>query len=85
MDKFFKDEALKYIFALNYIDGLSRSKFIGMNEDLYYNKEAAKNWYYSIYNIVSECKCIEYYEVANALLKLQNFYDNMLKGFEGEE
>ena len=44
INDFFKTEEHKIIFAVLYTDTLLREKLLGISEELYLNKEKAKEW-----------------------------------------
>lgn len=54
MDRFFKDEASKYIFALLHTDTNLRARLLEINVSLYEDKNKATEWYNKIYNTIKE-------------------------------
>lgn len=52
MNEFFKSEAHKIGFALNYLDGANRMKVLGINFSMFSNKNKAEEWHNKIIGII---------------------------------
>lgn len=77
VDKYFKSEEDKYVYALIYTSGSLRHHMLNMSADIYDDKEKAYEWYNNILNSISK------YPDENirdeAINKLRILYHNMLK------
>lgn len=51
-DDYFKNENLKYIFALTHMGGEDRNKMLRLTDELYENKDKAKKWYHEISKMI---------------------------------
>lgn len=85
-DDYFKNERLKYIFALTHMEGKQRNKIIELTDDLYENKDKAKKWYYGIVKKVHpdlnmDCQI----QAENAMRELELIYSRIKKCFEEED
>lgn len=79
----FKSEENKYLFCLTDVDGEKRNKVIGLTDDLYDNKEAAKKWYRKIVKIIRpDIKDDE--RTKNAFNELHKLYETVMSVFEEE-
>lgn len=82
-DDYFKNEKMKYIFALTYMEGVERNKIINLTDDLYESEEKAKTWYHSIVKIIHPDVNRDYKESAEAAMKeLGIIYSRIIKCFK---
>lgn len=80
---YFRNEGMKYMFALNHMQGKQRNKIIGLTEDLYDDKDKAKEWYEKVQFKISEYYNLDCQEEAfNAFRELRSLYNNIKEGFE---
>lgn len=84
---YFKNDGDRYIFALTQTDGSVRCKLIGLdNKELYYDKDKATKWYESISEKIDPNKNVSNRKNAqDAMKKLQDYYDGIIKAIEADE
>ena len=75
---YFVSEEHKYVFALCYLDKAIRMELLGINEELYEDKEKAKEWYHRIAKIVHPDTC-KLPDCEKAVAKLNELYAGMVK------
>lgn len=81
LDIYFVSESHKLIFALLFTDKRTRKELLGISEELYLDKEKAKDWYHRIARIIHPDICkIEGCE--KAIMKLNELYNGMVKDNE---
>ena len=77
-DLYFVSEAHKLVFALLFTDKKIRMELLGIGEELYLDKDKAKEWHYRIAKIIHPDTCkIEGCE--EAIMKLNELYAGMVK------
>lgn len=85
-DDYFKNEHLKYIFALTHMEGEERNKILQLTDELYENKDKAKKWYFKIIKIIHPDLNRDYQEQAKeAIEELNIIYGRIEKCFEEED
>ena len=75
---YFVSKEHKYVFALCYLDKAIRMELLGINEELYEDKEKAKEWYHRIATIVHPDIC-KLPNCEKAVAKLNELYAGMVK------
>lgn len=77
-DLYFVSEAHKLVFALLFTDKKIRMELLRIDEELYLDKEKAKEWHHRIAKIIHPDTCkIEGCE--KAIMKLNELYAGMVK------
>lgn len=76
IDEYFRSEKDKLIFALIYTDKSLRESLLGISEELYLDKEKAKEWRNSISKKIHPDIC-KIPGADNAIKKLNELYDHM--------
>jgi hypothetical protein len=85
-DDYFKNEQMKYIFALTHMEGAERNKIINLTDDLYESKDRAKKWYHSIAKIIHPDLNRAYQKQAeDAMKELKIIYSRIQKCFKEED
>ncbi len=74
-DKYFKNEAAKYMFALTEVHGKIQLNLLGIDYNHYRNENLAKNWYQYIKQIIEDS---EFTDFAEAMEMLEVLYKGML-------
>lgn len=74
-DKYFKNEAAKYMFALTEVYGKIQLNLLGIDYNHYRNENLAKNWYQYIKQIIEDS---EFTDFAEAMEMLEVLYKGML-------
>ena len=74
-DKYFKNEAAKYMFALTEVHGKVQLNLLGVDYNHYRNENLAKNWYQHIKQIIEDS---EYTDLAGAIGVLEVLYEGMI-------
>ena len=74
-DKYFKNEAAKYMFALTEVHGKIQLNLLGIDYNHYRNENLAKNWYQYIKQIIEDS---EFTDFAEAMEILEVLYKGML-------
>lgn len=74
LSKYFVSEAHKYVFALCYLDKDARMELLGITEELYEDKEKARDWYHHIAKIIHSDPDSE-----KAITKLNELYAGMVE------
>lgn len=75
---YFVSEAHKLIFALIFTDKRIRMELLGITEELYLDKNKAKEWYHRITKMIHPDTCnIE--GCQKATIKLNELYNGMVK------
>lgn len=74
-DKYFKNEAAKYMFALTEVHGKIQLNLLGIDYNHYRNENLAKNWYQYIKQIIEDS---EFTDFAEAMEILKVLYKGML-------
>lgn len=74
-DKYFKNEAAKYMFALTEVHGKVQLNLLGVDYNHYRNENLAKNWYQYIKQIIEDS---EFTDFAEAMEMLEVLYKGML-------
>ena len=74
-DKYFKNEAAKYMFALTEVHGKIQLNLQGIDYNHYRNENLAKNWYQYIKQIIEDS---EFTDFAEAMEMLEVLYKGML-------
>lgn len=78
LNLYFVSEAHKLVFALLFTDKRIRTELLGISEDLYLDKNKAKDWHHGIAKIIHPDTCkIEGCE--KAIMKLNELYTGMVK------
>lgn len=78
LNLYFVSEAHKLVFALLFTDKRIRAELLGISEDLYLEKNKAKEWHHGIAKIIHPDTCkIEGCE--KAIMKLNELYAGMVK------
>lgn len=78
LNLYFVSEAHKLVFALLFTDKRIRAELLGISEDLYLEKNKAKEWHHDIAKIIHPDTCkIEGCE--KAIMKLNELYAGMVK------
>ena len=77
-DKYFKNEAAKYMFALTEVHGKVQLNLLGVDYNHYRNENLAKNWYQYIKQIIEDS---EFTDFAEAMEMLEVLYKGMLGKF----
>lgn len=77
-DKYFKNEAAKYMFALTEVHGKIQLNLLGIDYNHYRNENLAKNWYQYIKQIIEDS---EFTDFAEAMEMLEVLYKGMLGKF----
>ena len=75
---YFASEEHEYVFALCYLDKAIRMELLGITEELYEDKEKAKDWYHHIVKIVHPDTC-KLPDCEKAVAKLNELYAGMVK------
>ena len=86
--RFFKTEKDKYVFALLIMDGTSRAEFLGMKKSCYYIPSIAKAWKEKIMDVLLDTNIetdFSAVEVAEAITRVNRFYDNMTEHLKSSE
>lgn len=84
-DQYFKSENLKYIFALNHMDGQERNTIINLTDDLYEDINAVKRWHRRLIKFIHPDKNPTVKKDADeAVINLNRIYDRILRSFESE-
>lgn len=77
-DQYFKSKQHRYIFALTQLDGENRAKILDITNELYNDKNAAKDWRDKIIKLIHPDICI--IEGAGAAIaKLNELYSRMIE------
>lgn len=85
-DDYFKNEHLRYIFALTHMEGEERNKILHLTDGLYENKDEAKKWYREIAKVIHPDLNRDYQEQAEEAMKeLTIIYSRIQKCFEEED
>ena len=85
-DDYFKNERLKYIFALIYMEGKRRNEIIDLTDDLYENEDKAKKWYRGVVKkIHPDLNMDLQVQAENAMRELEILYSRIKKCFEEED
>lgn len=74
-DKYFKNEAAKYMFALTEVHGKIQLNLLGIDYNHYRNENLAKNWYQYIKQIIEDS---EFTDFAEAMEMLEVLYKGMM-------
>lgn len=74
-DKYFKNEAAKYMFALTEVHGKIQLNLLGIDYNHYRNENLAKNWYQYIKQIIEDS---EFTDFTEAMEMLEVLYKGML-------
>ena len=74
-DKYFKNEAAKYMFALTEVHGKIQLNLLGIDYNHYRDENLAKNWYHYIKQIIEDS---EFTDFAEAMEMLEVLYKGML-------
>ena len=74
-DKYFKNEAAKYMFALTEVHGKIQLNLLGIDYNHYRNENLAKNWYQYIKKIIEKS---DFNDLAEAMEILGLLYKGML-------
>ena len=74
-DKYFKNEAAKYMFALTEVHGKIQLNLLGIDYNHYRNENLAKNWYQYIKQIIEDSEFIDF---SKAMEILEVLYKGML-------
>lgn len=82
-DEFFKSEESKYLFCLTKVDGKKRNQVIGLTDELYDDKDKAKNWYWRIVKIIRP-NVNNNDKTKSAFNELKKLYDHIIQSFEEE-
>ena len=75
---YFISEEHKYVFALCYLDKTIRMELLGITEELYEDKEKAKDWYRRIAKAIHPDIC-KLPGCEKAIVKLNELYAGMVK------
>ena len=75
---YFMSQAHKCVFALCYLDKGIRMELLGITEELYEDKEKAKDWYRRIAKIIRPDSC-KLPDSEKAIAKLNELYAGMVK------
>ena len=82
-EQYFISKKLKYIFALNHMDGEERNKIINLTDDLYEDAEAAKKWYRDLVKLIHpDINLTVKKDADEAMINLRNIYDRIVRSFE---
>ena len=85
-DVYFKNENLKYIFALTHMGGEDRNKILRLTNELYENKDKAKKWYREISKMIHpDVNRGNKEQAEEAMKELRIIYDRIQKCFEEED
>lgn len=87
--EYFKSEREKYIFILLETDGKTRSKLLGITDDMYGSKKMATEWYEKIRHVIESgtgenLGMIQYSQSNMAIQKLTKIY-KIITDYEEEE
>lgn len=74
-DKYFKNEAAKYMFALTEVHGKVQLNLLGVDYNHYRDENLAKNWYEYVKEVIEDS---EYTDLAEAMEILGLLYRGML-------
>ena len=74
-DLYFKNEALKYMFALTEVGGKIQLNLLGVDYNHYRDENLAKNWYEYVKEVIEDS---EYTDLAGAIGVLEVLYEGML-------
>lgn len=75
---YFASEVHKFVFALCYLDKAIRMELLGITEEMYEDKEKAKEWYRRIAKIIHPDTC-KLHDSEKAIAKLNELYAGMVK------
>ena len=85
-DVYFRNKSLRYIFALNYMEGKKRNEIIGLTNELYDDECKAKNWYKSIIKIIHpDINQDQKDDAEKAMTKLNEIYERIKDSFTSDE
>ena len=84
IDDFFKSEEHKIIFAVLYTDTYLREKLLGISEELYLDKERAKEWRNYLVKKIHPDNC-KLQGAEEAIKKINEMYSRMTELDEDEE
>lgn len=85
-DDYFKNENLKYIFALTHMGGEDRNKMLRLTDELYENKDKAKKWYHEISKMIHpDLNRANKEQAEEAMKELSIIYGRIQKCFEEED
>ena len=74
MNEFFKSEAHKIVFALNYLDGDNKMKVLGITLAHFTNKKVREQWHDKMKELIENSE----YNNAEIISKLEMLYNEMI-------